>query len=181
MNIWISIVLSLMIFISGCAEKDRSAVSNENYEVFAKKVFDAIAQKDENVFIELCANANDLKLNGSFLLYPSDRQEGGRRWIENLRLSFNNFLKQIDRTGEIESLKWVQFGKAIGSMPSESGFIGNMYILVKINDMDYAIEIGCTQLSKKRGRLITDSGPLMLRTMNYYKINTDEPELFVDG
>jgi len=176
MKLSLIILLSLVTIMSGCAEKRQAATVDENYEVFARKVYDALKQRDTDAFIELCANAYDEKLDGTPLLYETDRREGSE-WTETHRIAFNYFIDEIERTGGMDSLEWVQLGKVLGSLPSESGFIGNIYIEVNIGYTVYYIEIGVTQLSKDRGRVITASTPLILQTESHYEKNANEPQM----
>lgn len=172
MRAWTILFFLLTIVMVGCTQKDKDIAQNNDNEVFAQKVFDTIIQRDADMFIELCAHAEDIDLDGKPLLSESYRKKDGIEWIETLKISFDYFLKEIDRTGGVESLEWVGLGKVMGRLPSESGFIGNIYIKVKINGIDYIIEIGGTQISRDRGRVIIDSTPFILRTMSYYKKNT---------
>jgi hypothetical protein len=67
------------------------------------------------------------------------------------------------------STKEICMGKIIGRVPSESGFVGNMYIEARLDGEEIVIEIGSTQVSQNRGRVLMTGAPLLsLKKMAYY-------------
>ena len=65
-------------------------------------------------------------------------------------------------------MRFERIGKPIGLMGLASDFVGNMFLIVELGSQIRAIEIGSTQLSKSRGRLILPGQILALQDLQYY-------------
>ncbi len=170
-------MLVLTFLCAGCGTGTKDAASD--YEAYARTLYDAIETRDKDALFDYCAHPEDHDLNGSPLMYPSDLNIHGIRWDTQLRESIGIFYRKIEEAGGLEAMRWKSFGKAIGVLPEDSHFVGNMYILVSLNGNDMAIEIASSQETQERGRVILGVTPFSLKTMKYYETNARDPEIML--
>jgi len=165
--------LSLILFfgIAGAGlSDDQGYEENALLEAFARRVFITVARKNLNAFIKLCVQPEDVFRNNKAIMYKSDIGSGKFTWKNQYEQRFEMLLKKIKDAGGIQTFKWVRVAKIAGLLDDETGFVGNMWVVVKIGGKQQILEIGATYMSKNRGRVLS-GGDVNLISVSYYNKN----------
>lgn len=170
-----SFALFFILFI-GIAGAGLAKDSGHEYEedalieAYARRVFISIARQDMNAFIKLCVHPKDLYRNGKPIMYKSDVESRGVTWKDRDQQRFTILLKHINDAGGIHTFKWVRVAKIAGKLDNETGFVGNIWVVVSIGGKQQIMEIGATYMSRDRGRVLSDA-EVRLITMTHYQKN----------
>lgn len=168
-----SVLSALMLtLLLGCTEK-KTTLDYAIVDQFAVHVFNAIKLKDFDAYLDLSINPEDLSTTGKPLMEERDINRDGMSWKARHRRRFDMLLRDIEKAGGVSTLDWVKPGVAIGYMMEESGFLGNSYIVVTLNDDDkkMVLEIEATQETKGRGRRLMADSDVVLKPWRYYEVN----------
>lgn len=152
----------------GCSSKTQGAavLDDAKTDEYARRVFDAIAARDLDAYLDLTVKPDDLDLQGRPLMNSATAQDHQRRRFELL-------ISSIEKEGGLHTLEWVKPGQAMGYLKEQSEFVGNIYIEVTVGSepKKMVLEIAPTQESQHRGRVLTGDAGVLLKTWEYYQAN----------
>lgn len=155
-----------------CGKKNREeavpGMDPASIEAFARKAFDAISANDADAWLALCRHPEDTDLKGKPLMSESEKSFGGVGWEESDKRIFSTSMDRLRQAAGKGAVAWDSMGRAIGFMASESGFVGNIYILVTVGGRPWAIELEPTQMSRDRGRLFMSTPAFSPMSMERY-------------
>ncbi|TAK05521.1 MAG: hypothetical protein EPO39_10680 [Candidatus Manganitrophaceae bacterium] len=164
----IGMMLLPLLFTAGCAPQKQSAavLDYAKTDDYARRMFDAIAARDLNAYLDLTVKADDLDLKGQPLM-------NGVTAREKQKGRFEALISSIEKEGGLGTLQWVKPGQAMGYLKERSEFVGNIYIEVTVGSdaKKRVLEIGPTQEAQHRGRVLTGDAGVQLKTWDYYKAN----------
>lgn len=162
------ILFPLLFAVVGCSSKTQGAavLDYAKTDDYARRVFDAIAVRDLNAYLDLTVKPDDLDLQGQPLMNSATAQDQQRRRFEML-------ISSIEKEGGLNTLQWVKPGQAMGYLKERSEFVGNIYIEITVgaDAKKMVLEIGPTQETQHRGRVLTGDAGVQLKTWEYYKTN----------
>jgi hypothetical protein len=162
------VLFPLLFAVVGCSSKTQGAavLDYAKTDDYARRMFDAIATRDLNAYLDLTVKPDDLDLQGRPLMNSASVQERQRRRFEVL-------ISSIEKEGGLHTLQWVKPGQAMGYLKEQSEFVGNIYIEVTVgaDAKRMVLEIAPTQETQHRGRVLTGDAGVQLKTWEYYQTN----------
>lgn len=166
-GLWM-VLFPLLFAGIGCSSKTQGAavLDYAKTDDYARRMFDAITARDLNTYLDLTVKPDDLDLQGQPLMNSATAQDHQRRRFELL-------ISSIEKEGGLSTLQWVRPGQALGYLKAQSEFVGNIYIEVTVgaDAKKMVLEIGPTQEAQHRGRVLTGSSGVLLKTWEYYEVN----------
>ncbi|HLG22547.1 MAG TPA: hypothetical protein VI382_07005 [Candidatus Manganitrophaceae bacterium] len=162
--------LGLILVMVGCSSsKAKTTLDFAKTDAYARQMFDAIAAKDLDAYIDLSVGPDDLGADGQPLM-AAHRKES---WRDRHQRQFEALLRNIEREGGVETLQWAQPGQPLGYLKDQNEFVGNIYVEVTVGaePKKMVLEIGSTQEAQGRGRLLTPDSDVFLKPWTYYEVN----------
>ncbi len=163
-------LLVTMVLILGCSSGDSKFQARlDSYDDFAQQVYDALAWEDVDALCAFSAQPGDRDLDGCALVPQGYGYDDEAAYRQHLDRKARKFIEDLNSLGGTPDMKLVRIGKPIGLMGTKIDFVGNMFLIVELGGRQHAIEVGSTQLSRNRGRVILPGTAFALKDMQYYQ------------
>ncbi|MBU8872112.1 MAG: hypothetical protein KOO60_14685 [Gemmatimonadales bacterium] len=163
-------LFAILFLVTGCSGGDSEFEARlVSYDAFAQKIYDALAWEDIEALVELCAQPGDIDMDGSPMFSRGRGSDDANAYSLELTRITRRFIDDLNSAGGTPDMKLIRIGKPIGLMGTEVDFVGNMFLIIELDGRQQVIEVGSSQLTSNRGRVLLPVQAFALKDIQYYQ------------